>query len=106
MPHDDLAAGRWQLFPLALQLGHVGSEISRALRAEQSNDKQRMFSALDRALELFDLTIADPKNRGRLKEICRAREVICDYFFGDNMYGGTGESFNRYFTAFAIAAKR
>lgn len=65
-----------------------------------------MFGALERALELFDLTLADPKLRYRLKEICRAREVVCDFFYGDNSYQTDGESLDRYFTTYAIAARR
>ena len=30
------------------------------------------------ALELLDLTLADPRWRGRLREISRARELLCD----------------------------
>lgn len=64
-----------------------------------------MNEALDRALELFDLTIADPKNRKRLRELCRAREVSCDFFFGENTYKSTAKSLEGYFMVFAIAAR-
>ncbi len=43
--------------------------------------------ALDRALELFDLTLADPRHlasRPRLCEIARAREVVVDFLAGPN----------------------
>lgn len=104
--HPELAAGRWQTFTLAQQLGNVGSEVSRALKAKEAGDTQRMAAALDRCLELFDLTIADPKHRHRLRELCRAREVVCDFFFGDNVFQSTGPSLDRYFTQFAMAAQR
>jgi hypothetical protein len=64
-----------------------------------------MWSALERALELIDLTIADPRWIGRLKEILRARELICDYLIGDNSHGSTAESLDAYFLPFAIAAR-
>ena len=104
--HPELASGRWHTFSLAEQLGNVGSEVSRAVRASELEREGRKASALDRALELMDLTIADPKHRGRLRELCRAREVLCDYFFGDNDYGSTGQSLNRYFLPFGVAARR
>ena len=104
--HEELAGGRWHLFGLSEQLGHIGSEISRALSAQTAGNTQRMNAALDRALELFDLTIADPKHHGRLREICRAREVVCDFFYGGNNYHSTGASLDRYFTQFAIATRR
>lgn len=104
--HTDLAAGRWHSMSLMEQLGNAGSEVSRALRARSKGNPVRERSALHRFLELMDLTIADPRLRGRRKELCRAREVVCDFFLGDNVYGSTPESLDRYFLAFAKAARR
>lgn len=103
--HTGLAGGRWQEFSLVEQLGNIGSEISRALKARALGIKEREVSAVERGLELFDLTLADPKHRGRTREICRAREVVCDFFFGDNEYGTDAESLDKYFLSYAIAAR-
>lgn len=103
--HKTLAEGRWQSFNLMEQLGNIGSEVGRAISARRRGDDARMWSALERALELIDLTIADPRWSGRLKEPLRARELICDFFVGDNEYGSTGEALNAYFLPFAIAAR-
>lgn len=46
-----------------------------------------------------------PRWRGRLKEIARAREVVCDFLVGDNEYGSTAESLDAYFLPFAMAAR-
>jgi hypothetical protein len=62
-----------------------------------------------RALELLDLTLADPRQRrspARLREIARAREVVVDFFAGSNEYGSTGASLQKYFDAYATAARR
>lgn len=105
--HADLAAGRWHTMSLAAQLGNIGSEVGRALRARASGDVQRESRALDRALELFNLTTSDPRRRGsQLREILRAREVVTDYFMGGNVYQSVPESLDRYFTQFATAARR
>lgn len=104
--HPELAAGRWFTLSLCEQMGNIGSEVSRAGSARAQGNDLRMRAALDRALELFDLTIADPRHRGRLREICRAREVTCEYLSGDNAYSDTLESLNKYFLHFAIAARR
>ena len=101
--HQELAAGRWSTLSLAEQLGNVGSEVSRA-RAVQGN-AQRFSSAIARALELLDLTIADPRWRTRLKEILRAREAIGDASLGGKEYGITVEDLDRYFYYFALAAR-
>ena len=88
-----------------LQLAHVGSEVSRALKAKEAGNVDRMESALVRMLELLDLTIADPKHRYRLRELCRMREVLCDFLAGESDYCSTGESLNKYFMQFALAGK-
>jgi hypothetical protein len=106
--HRDLAGGRWFELSIADQLGHVGSEISRAVRWESRNpDIAR--GAVYRALELLDLTLDDPRHRqslARLREVARAREVVVDFFVGPNAYGSTAASLQRYFDAFAAAARR
>lgn len=87
------------------QLGNIGSEIGRANRAKRAGNEARMWSAMERALELIDLTVADQRWSGRRKEILRARELICDYLVGDNDYRSTGESLDAYFLPFAVAAR-
>ena len=104
--HAGLAAGRWFELSLLEQLANVGSEVGRATRAMSSGNEQRRAAALDRALELFDLTLADDRWRARRKEIARAREVVCDFLVGDNEYGSTAQSLDRYFLSFAVAARR
>ncbi len=104
--HPSLAAGRWREFPLVVQFAHIGSEVERALRWESRGNEKRSRRALDRGLELLSLTIADPRHSGRLKEMTRLREVLLDYFLGDNHHGSTPESWHRYFHPFGVAANR
>jgi hypothetical protein len=105
--HGDLAAGRWHSLTLAEQLGNIGAEVGRAIRAKGANDQRRLEGAFARALDLFDLSLADPRWRGpRLREIARAREVTCDFLAGDNAYGSTAEDLDAYFTQFALLARR
>jgi len=105
LQHQALASGRWQKLSLMEQLGNIGSEISRAALAE-SKDKKKFESAVDRALELFDLTLDDPRWRGRLKEIARAREVFLDASLGDKDYQSSLADLDDYFLPFAIAARQ
>ena len=103
--HAELAAGRWQSLSLVEQLGNVGSEVGRALRAKQQGKQDRMWAAIDRALELMDLTIAGSVAGARRRELCRVREVMCDFLVGDNAYGSTAASLDGYFMKFAVAAR-
>jgi hypothetical protein len=101
--HPGLAAGRWQRLSLAEQLANVGAEVGRMRRRHAPEERAAAF---ERALELLDLTLADPRWRGRLKEIARAREVLCDAADGGRAYGATLEDLDRYFLDFAVAARR
>lgn len=103
--HKELASGRWHTLSLAEQMGNIGSEVGRARRAEGQDDA-RFRGAVDRALELFGLTLADPRWHGRLREIGRAYEVFCDAVLGGTEYGSTLADLERYFMQFAIAARR
>ena len=102
--HRELPAGRWGTFSLAEQLGNVGSEVRRMLCAT-GRDERLMMAAFERAIELLDLTLADPRWRDRLREIARARELLCDAATGGTEYGTALEDLDRYFLAFALAAR-
>lgn len=102
--HTDLAKGRWFKMSLAEQMGNIGSEIHR-LVISKNRDQSRFDSAFDRALELIDLTLADPRWKTGYKEIARIREVLCDIYFGQNQYNTSIESLDNYFFQFAIIAR-
>ena len=102
--HAELANGRWQTLSLAEQLGNIGSEVHRSALAEGKN-AERFLRARDRALELFDLTLADQRWSGRMREIARARELFCDASTGGASYGATLASMEKYFDQFAVLAR-
>jgi hypothetical protein len=100
--HRELAAGRWLALPLMDQLANTGSEVERALNWAEKGNAEFSALAVDRALELLDLTIADPKNSTRLKELTRLREALADYFVGSNEYGSSPGAWHRYFHAYGL----
>ena len=102
--HTLLAEGRWQQLSLIEQLANIGSEVHRAVEWKRREDADRFLGAFERALELFDLTLADPRWRHRLKEIARSREVFCDTMVGENQYGTPPEAIDKYFMQFGTAA--
>lgn len=102
--HKQMANGRWLELSFLEQLGNIGSEVGRAYRWQDKNEK--IFNnTVDRALELFDLTLSDLRWRGRLVEIGRARELFCDAIFGDKQYKTKLEDLEKYFNQFAFAAQ-
>ncbi len=104
--HAGLAAGKWSSLSLIEQLANIGSEVSRAVSAHAAGRQDRRDAAVDRGLELFDLTAADERWRGaRRREVLRAREEFCALFWGRER-GADAASLNRYFFHFALAARR
>lgn len=105
--HKDLAGGRWFKMSLNEQLGNVGSEVGRAAKWHKVGNQKRQDRALERAFDLLDLTITDKRWQGaRSKELCRAREVLVDTFYGSREYHDTPENLEKYFYHYAVAARR
>lgn len=104
MQHKELAGGRWFKFFLVEQLANVGTEVGRAVNWRNKNIEDSKM-AFERAVELLDLTIEDPKNKKRLKELLRLREMLVDYFCFDNIYKSSDEKWSNYFYAFNYAAR-
>ena len=82
----ELNAQRWHNLSLAQQIGNIGSEVARAFLWKSRGEIAQTEKAVDRFLELIDLTLADNRWRKRRLEVTRLREVLCDYFFGKNNF--------------------
>jgi hypothetical protein len=104
--HRELAAGRWAELTFMEQMANVGSEVERTILWRGRGNAEYSTKALERALELLDLTIADTRNRRRLRELMRVREALTDYFYADNSYGSSDQLWRSYFYAFAYASRR
>lgn len=102
--HNNLAAGRWFELSLIEQLANVGADVERCIRWKQKGSNEYAVAALERALDLIYLTVEDPKNRDRLKEVLRTREALIDHFLYDNEYNTTIEQWQKYFYQFNYAA--
>lgn len=103
--HTDLTLERWSQFTLFEQLANVGTDVERAIRWRNKGNVEYSNNAFYRALELLDLTLADPKNkrRGCLKELLYVREGLVDYFF-ENEFNSTDQQWYDYFYHFNYAA--
>lgn len=99
--HSEETRRKWAKMPLNLQMGNIGSEVSRSLKWTAKGNEARAARAIDRALELFDLSIACNKGP-KLKEICRAREEFCDYFFNDNSMHTDPAKMQKYYDDFVV----
>lgn len=102
--HKGLAPERWFRFTLMEQLANVGTDVARAISFKNRNRMEDSRMAFERSLELIDLTVADPKNRKRLKEVLRVREAWVDYYMYDNEYGTSEKFWLDYFYNYNYAA--
>lgn len=101
--HLESAKAAWSKFTLIEQMANIGSEVSRTLRAK--DHPTRYWGAVTRALDLFYLTIADPRWKGRLREILRARELFAAAALGSDEYKTSLEDLDRYFDFFVRLAR-
>src|SRR5712692_6116009 len=91
---------------IAEQMANVGSEYERALRWKERGNASYFQQALNRMLELFDLTIADPRWRNhRLKELCRVREIVRDQLCSERPEPWSLLDLRDYFLGFGILAR-
>lgn len=105
--HKNLANGRWFAMNIFEQMANIGAEVGRAIIWKNKANLEYSNFAFERALELLWLTIEDKKNHGpKLKELCYLKEVLGDYFMGDNQYGSSDENLNKYFYPFNFAARK
>ena len=92
---------RWRRLSLLEQMGNIGSEVGRTIKAKKRGDD--FEPALIRALDLFDATveplIADKSHRA--KEVLRARDQ-----FLHALYTREDDKIEEYFMQFALAARR
>ena len=102
--HTDLSQN-WNHYSIYEQMANIGAEVGRSINWKKKNNVQMTQNALYRALELIDFTVADAKNKNRLSEILRMRELLVDYSLGSNIYHSSAEGWNKYFYYYNLAAR-
>lgn len=95
---------KWFSLSLIEQMTNIGADVCRAI-SWKNKDNEKSSEFFMRSLALLDLTIEDKKNRSSsLKEICRLKEVLADYFIGGNLYDSDDKKWNNYFLYFNSVA--
>lgn len=104
--HKELANGRWAKMSLAEQMANIGSEVSRALNWQKKEKKELSIKAMNRALELLDMTVSSIKKYSKLKELFRVREALVDFFYGANEFASSELLWRKYFDHFVYLARK
>ena len=97
---------RWSQFSFFEQMGHIGSEISRARIWQERKEAQACNRCIERAFDLVDLSMADKRWRGRLKELCRLREFLADQYGVTRHYQVSLNDLEHYCMAFALLLRK
>lgn len=103
--HQNLADGGWNELKFFEQMANIGSEVERAIKWKNKGNENYASQAFERSLELFDFTAEDKKNKKRLTEILRSREMFADYFVGGNNYNSNDKLWQNYFYSFNYASR-
>lgn len=97
----------WAQYDIFEQMGNIGSEVGRSIKAHRAGKAERESRAIDRALDLFDATIeclVKQQAPHRAREVILAREQFTDLFWG-NAFERDADALERYFMGFARAAR-
>lgn len=95
----------WDKYSLEEQLANIGAEVGRTAKW-RDRDQYLFKGAMFRALELFDLTMGDPRWKGHLIEIARVRELFCEASEKGRIYGTTLEDLEKYFIPFMFLLRK
>lgn len=94
---------KWQSQSILWQMGNIGSEVGRAMKAKRAGNQMDMNAAFYRGLDLIDATAQSllEKKSPRLKEVLRAREQFAKTITTDE----EDERLEKYFMEFAVAER-
>lgn len=106
MSNYQIDRGRWSKMTIQEQMGNIGSEVERSIRAWADHDTNRFDGALDRVLDLFDATTEQliSEHSPRVKEVLRARDQYLSLFF-DGTFQADASQLEDYFMQYALAAR-
>ena len=100
MQHKNLTKNRWEKMNFVEQMANIGSEISRANHWRKKNNTEYSNNAVNRAIELINLTIDSISVKSHFKEVTRLREAIYDYYYGNNEFSSSDFLWQKYFDHF------
>lgn len=72
---------RWLKFSKGRQMHAIAAELMRA-KMHQNEDKSKFLSAMERALDLVDLTLEDARWQGQRAMLFWLRDEICKFYLG------------------------
>lgn len=98
---------RWARLSIFEQMGNIYSEVGRSFSARRRSNIVDCQAAIERAIELFDLTaqVLIAQKSPQAKEVLRAKEQYLATMYDTTASQEMISSLDRYFLQFAIAAR-
>ena len=78
--HKNLTLDKWSKYTRGQQILMIGNELNRVNNLLKNDMIAEVKNCYERAMELTDLTSADIKWKGQLKELRRFREVLAELY--------------------------
>ena len=78
---------RWQKLSPHDQLRNIAAELERARVSETGGDAELFKGALERALELVDLSLNDPRSRHDALKLFTLRSEVAKRYAGESREG-------------------
>ena len=91
---------KWFKMSVQEQISNIGGEVNRAINWSNKGNTQRAKSFCNKAIEFVQLSMEDPKNRHRRREVYNCICELEDRFLGDNVFRTTDETLRKYYDAF------
>lgn len=93
----------WREQSIFWQLGNIGSEVGRALKAKRNGNEKRMHSAFYRGMDLINATVEAWTEQGKSAyELLIAREQFAESILTDK----EDPKLETYFNQFALVARK
>lgn len=100
--NDHFDVSRWQQLPFSQQMGNIGSEVGRSMKAIERSDEKSLQAAYYRGLDLIDATATSPNlTLARRRELLRAREQFSAAVEARRI----DQKLDGYFMTFALIAR-
>lgn len=89
--HKNLSEEKWFAYPGDKQILMIANELNRAKNLMGMKNMSAVNLCYERAFELTDLTSADPKWKGKIRELRRFREMLGQLYMMPDKDAGMNE---------------
>jgi hypothetical protein len=107
MTQTTIDQNRWARMPLLDQMANIGAEVGRSFNARRSHREERFWAALQRALDLFEVTALVNRGSGsyRMREVARWKEEFLRVATANEFCEDEARRIEIYFLQLGVASR-